>query len=341
MKKSRKRSLAVAERAKSRRYKEEESEHSYDSTSSADKNSSLSAEDLSSDNEDQKTESDAELSFACYNMDKRDFHSIRQFLQNSFGGGLIPYGKSQLCRIDTQGLTEIIVDILSEYVGTTAKNTEDDDPLAFTAILPINLDDNLEGVKKYHIDVLKETISTLRHTARSSKNLSKQKLISFNAILDEKRVALVIHERFMNLPAEVAAPLYKQLIDDLPAAIEEEPHLFDTEYVLIPMPIFREMKSQLDCPLKDNNLTKVQEDDDEGTEHSSGDYQYYYGECELLENEAELYWDCRIRTPHETSDSRRAFGDRGVDPARRIFLLKMNSFRSFVAQCQSILDHNQ
>lgn len=341
MKRSREKLPVIDKKEKSKRYKdeeeeEEENEHSYDSASSAGEDSSSLSEDLGS-NEGQ-AESDAELSFACYNMDKRDFHSIKQFLQNSFGGGLIPCGKSQLCRVDTQGLAEVIVDVLGEYVGTTAKNAEDDDPLAFTTILPMNLDNNLENVKEHHIDVLKELICTLRHTARSSKNLSKKDLISVNTILDEKRVALVMHERFMNLPAEVAAPLYQQLIDDLPAAIEENPLLFDPEYVLVLMPIFRELACQLDRPLEKKDLVEAQDDNDEEVEHSSNDYQYYYGECELLQNEAELYWDCRTRTFHETSDSRRAFGDHGVDPARRIFLLKMDSFRSFITQCQSILD---
>lgn len=315
-------------------------------------NSSSQFDGSHSSSPESECDSDVDITFTCYNMDKKDFHTVKQFLQTSFGTGIIPLrgGEGSLRRIDTQRLAEIIVDLLGEYVGTTAKSAEEDDPLAIVTMIPLRLEGRLEGATEEMQSQLDELADTLLNTIRQAgPSLSKKeraKLLS--ALENYEKVALVLLERFMNLPAEMAAPLYQQLLDDLPAATEES-FAFAPEYVLVLAPIYREVVSSLDWQGEDKGKptkgkarkrismpVEASMNDDTAACVNPDEYQYYYGECELLNNEAIAWWDFKIKSPHETADSRRAFGDRGVDAARRVFLLPMTAFRSFVKQCQSL-----
>lgn len=306
----------------------------------------------SSSSDESVCDSDVEVTFTCYNMDKRDFHTVKQFLQTSFGTGIISLrgGEGSLRRVNTQQLAEIIVDLLGEYVGTTAKSAEDDDPLAIATMIPLRLEGRLEGATEEiqsHLDELADTLlNTIRQAGPSLSKKERAKLLS--ALEDYEKVALILLERFMNLPAEMAAPLYQQLLDDLPAATEES-SAFAPEHVIVLAPIYREVASALDWKGEDKHESTKRKAkkqmstpadismDNDNACVDPEEYQYYYGECELLANEAIAWWDFKIKSPHETADSRRAFGDRGVDAARRVFLLPMAAFRSFVKQCQSLV----
>jgi hypothetical protein len=290
-----------------------------DAISSSDSSSSSSSSSTSSS----ASETDVQLSFNTYNMAESDYHGISQYINSTFGRGVESQKGGDSGVVDTRVLTTIIVEPLAEYVGNTAKSEEDEFPLAFIGMVPFVFEGYFEEQRK----CMKNISSILLDTARKSKNLSKKHLERVEGCLTYlDKTCLVMHDRFMNLPPDVGGPLYKQLVDDLPAA-QEEDRAFDPESVLLIVPIFRELESQLD----DHDGKKKRRK----TEEETTDFQFYYAEDELLENITEIFWDFRIKTPHETPDSRRAFGDRGVDAARRVFLLSMEEFREFAQQCQS------
>ena len=277
--------------------------------------------------------SDVEVSFECFNMAHGDFHAIKHFLNSSFAQGILPEKSLKSLPIDTHLLTQAVVDICGEYVGTTAKSSESEDPLAFITLLPLNLPDEV-SIDAHTVQPMLDTLnSILKESVRSSATLSKgdqNKIIS--SLEDAKNTALVFHERYLNLPAEMAAPLYQQLIDDLPAA-KEESAAFDPANLLIMCPIYHELEdvsanASTDVPTKKNGKPSAA---------NKVAYQYYYGECELLENEASAWWNFRIDSPHTSSDSRCTFSDRGIEVARRMFLMPMVSFRRFVRQIQSLI----
>jgi hypothetical protein len=252
-----------------------------------------------------------------------DYHGIAQYVNSTFGRGVESQKGGDSGVVDSCEVTKIIVEVLAEYVGNTAKSEEEEFPLAYISMVPLVFEEYSGDQTK----CMKNVATILLETARKCKSLGKKKEQVEACLLHPDQTALVLHDRFMNLPAEVAAPLYKQLLDDLPAAVEEN-RAFDPRQVLLIVPIFREIESQLDQ--QDGKRRKKNSEE-------TADFQYYYGEDELLENLTELHWDFRIKTPHETPDSRRAFGDRGVDPARRVFLLTMDEFRDFVTQCQAFI----
>lgn len=310
------------------------------SGSSESEHSDVTSPDASSDSDDDK---EVELSFESYNMDKKDFHAIKQFLLSTFGKGVEGVKGGECGRVDLSGLSRLITDIFSEYVGTTAKSGEEEDPLAFISFLPLESRDFHGEMKEEDIICIKNLVELLLETSRKAKVTDKKhRQLIETALTETENSALIIHERFMNLPAQVAAPLYRQLLDDLQPAVEES-RAFDPKNYLILVPIYRELASTIDRELIEDEAgpsnkgkrkkAKVHED----TLVSNEDYQYYYDECLLMEELSSAHWDFRIKTPHETADSRRAFGDRGVDPARRVFLLTGDAFKSFVEQCGTLI----
>lgn len=313
-----------------------ESEHSDMSSSDASSGSG------SEDDDDDEDEKEVELSFESYNMDKKDFHAIKQFLLSTFGKGVEGVKGGECGRVDLSGLSRLITDIFSEYVGTTAKSGEDEDPLAFISFLPLESRDFHGEMKEEDITCIKNMVQLLLETSRKAKVTDKKhRQLIDTALTETENSALIIHERFMNLPAQVAAPLYKQLLDDLQPAVEES-RSFDPKNYLILVPIYRELASTIDRELEDeagpsNKGKRKKAKVDEDAAASNEDYQYYYDECLLMEELSSAHWDFRIKTPHETADSRRAFGDRGVDPARRVFLLTGDAFKSFVDQCATLI----
>lgn len=291
--------------------------------------------------------SDLELCFTGYNVCRDDFHCIQNFLSITFGRGLQSMRGGDVGMVDVSGLTRTLVDVLGEYVGTTAKSEESEGPLAYVGLLPLTVPVELfygtNDPEKLSMDEMKAIVHTFRgllmETARKSRADKKVVQKAEAALMTSPdQTAVIFHERYMNLPVEVGAPLYRQLLDDLPAAQEETKAFAPTTLLLI-VPIFRELASQIDTegPSKRRKKQRnVQVNTSEPAEALS-EFQYYYAEDELLEHMNLAHWDFKVKTPHETSDSRRAFGDRGVDPARRVFILSMDEFRTFEEQCQALL----
>ncbi len=298
-------------------------------------------------------------------MAKDDFHAVKQFLIMSFGSGIIPQRSSRSLPVDVNALSTGIVDLCGEYVGTTAKPSEREDPLAFVTLLPCKIRGRLSGDTEDVQRSLDALMDHLGETIRAAGNLSKKQRSEILASLQDpsklEEVALVLHERYMNLPAEMAAPLYQQLLDDLPAA-KDESAVFSPKQILMITPIYREVSSHLDAQTahdddpdhrddygsKDIQAGKqpaskrtkaIAKDHQPEASHPNdpSDYQYYYGEAEMLEHRAEMWWDFSTTSPHETTDSRRAFGERGIDAARRAFLLSFDAFCAFVKDCQTLL----
>lgn len=304
------------------------------------------------------SDSEIEFTFESFNMDKVDFHTVKQFLLNTFGKGVEGVKGGNCGQVDLSTLSHLITDVFSEYVGTTAKGAEDEDALAFISFLPLNLHDFHKDVKEADIECIKSMLALLVETSRKAKVNKKSRQAIEIALTETENTALIFHERYMNLPAQLSAPLYKQLFDDLIPAVDES-RSFEPKYYLVLAPIYRELASTLDAEMSASSSkasnggggnrkkrgktmgSSSKPNDSEGFESTTIDghseYQYYYDESLMMEELATAYWDFRIKTPHETADSRRAFGDRGIDPARRIFLLNAEDFKTFVLQCSSLL----
>lgn len=250
------------------------------------------------------SDSEVEIKFELFNMSESDYHSIKQYLGNSFGAG--EHG------VDLVGLTSFIVEGLADHLGTCIKTDgEGSDPFGFLTGFPISFASKLAFLKSFESFVL----------------IKAPELKEFFA--NEKNVVL-FQERLINVPGSIAAPLFRQFLDDWKlAASEESAHFTKPQKVLIITPTYREVISKLDRELG------LQEDPKKfGV--ASTETNFYYEEMEYFGEFASSFFDFSVNTGHETSDSRRAFSDNGIEPGRRAFIISWDNLNNFVKHLESL-----
>jgi len=261
------------------------------------------------------------VNFEFFNMDNCDFHGIRTFFSGSVG-------KSH--SIDVGSIAELITVTLAEDVGTCVKTDgPTSDPYGFAGIVPLSADicKDHKGVNELRKFLLKTVPEALK--GRLGKDI------------ESEGTSIVLMERFINLPAELSSPLFKQLIDDHAHACNEDPQ-FITNKVIISTPIFTELESSLngsDSGDEDHdnmNRNKVIKKAKKQREPQS-EFEYYYGEAELLPKLADYSWDFEVDSSDRVADSKRAFSDKGIKSSRRIFVLTWENFKKFVSQIESYI----
>lgn len=257
---------------------------------------------------DSEDVSDIEVNFELYNMAESDYHSVKQYLANEFGA--TEHG------VDLVGLTTFICEDLADHVGTCIKTDgENSDPFGFLSGLSLSLMKSAQN-------------GSFEKTRSSLVTFLNKKLEGFDAeafmATDSKNVMLFF-ERLINVPVSIAAPLFQQFLDDWKRAAAEEPHHFaHPKQVLLLTPTYREIESQLDKELglpgsSKSGFVSVEKGDC-----------FYYPEVEFLAQFAEQSWTFTVNTGHETSDSRRAFSDAGIEPARKAYLFSWDAFEKYV-----------
>lgn len=248
-------------------------------------------DDASSGSED---EHEVVVDFEFFNLSELDFHAVKQFLTVSFG--------SSNHNIDLSLMSSFITEDCADYVGTAVKSEgEQSDPLGFATCIPFKFCKNLDQLS----------------TFLCSKDEERQ----LGNILENHSCALVLNERFINLPAGIAGPILDNLLADWQRAIKEEP-LFKVDYVFYLAPTFTLVKSTLDEEIGESKNSDDIEDDQE---------QFYYQEAEYLSNLSLFSILFKTATSHSTTDSRRAFTEKGIDASRRLFVLEFKKFIEFVS----------
>lgn len=261
----------------------------------------------SSDSDSSSSDSEIEVKFELFNMTESDYHSIKQYLGNAFGAG--EHG------VDLVGLTSFIVEGLAEHLGTCVKTDgESSDPFGFITGFPVSF-------------AHKESLATFE-TFITSKSCETTK----EFFADGKNVVL-FQERLINVPGSIAGPLFRQFLDDWGAAVadeagEESSHFAKPKMALIITPTYREIVSKLDRELG------LQEDPKK-FEVVSGETNFYYEEMEFIGEFASSFFDFSVNTGHETSDSRRAFTENGIEAGRRAFLISWEKLATFVEHLET------
>lgn len=253
------------------------------------------------------------MDFATFNMSPSDAGAVRQFLLGAFALAV-----RDAPDVPMTALAEVIACGLSAYMGTTGKQGEEDEgALAISALVPFDCSAVAEVAAVEDGQDAVEALAALVHAS-----VPKGHKAALGA-LDSDKLALLLHERYVNVPSEVAGPMLRQLLDDLSAA-REECAAFDISAVVLATPVYRER-----APQDQAYDTRGEHDD------APEDWQYYYDEMHIAEGLASASWDVAVRSTHETADSRRAFSDRGAEVARRFLVLPMEAVAEFVSLCEA------
>lgn len=243
------------------------------------------------------------VEFEWFNMKPEiDFHGLKSLTRQLFDVD------SQI--IDLSALADLILS--QPTIGSTVKVDGDEtDPYAFITVL--NMREHKDKPVMRAIQVYLET------KARSNPSLAKLAEVLANPSC---QVGLVLAERLINVPTEIAPPMFSMLIDEVEAAVEDkEPYNF-THYLVLSR-TYREVESALD-----------QEDAPKQKKKKATEAEtfYFHPEDEALHRYAVAFggWDFTHDGGKEAADSKRAFQEMGIIPQGHATLIEVSNFPAAV-----------
>ncbi|KAI0017496.1 p21-C-terminal region-binding protein-domain-containing protein [Xylariomycetidae sp. FL0641] len=133
------------------------------------------------------------------------------------------------------------------------------------------------------------------------------------------QVGLVLSERLINVPSEIAPPMYNMLIDEVEAAVEDgEPYAF-THYLILSK-TYHEIESTLD--VEERKAKKGKQE---------APLYYFHPEDEVLQKHAAAYGNYPFtKIDDAVADSKRAFQEMGVMPRGSMILIEAAKFPAAV-----------
>jgi len=240
------------------------------------------------------------VDFELFNYDPEiDFHGVKTLLRQLFDAD------AQL--FDLSGLSDMI--ITQNTIGSTCKvDGKENDAYAFITVLNMQEHRSKKPIAQL-IEYLSERAKTNQDLAGTVPEL----------LASGKHVGLVLSERLINMPAEVIPPMWRFMIEEIEAAVEDkEPYEF-THYLVVSR-TYHEVESTLDQTERkkkkgraEAELQYFHPEDEEMRKHAlaSGTYSY------IKENEF-------------VSDSKRAFQEAGIKPCGFMMLIEANKIQRAV-----------
>ncbi|KAI0212863.1 BRCA2 and CDKN1A-interacting protein, partial [Lamellibrachia satsuma] len=164
-----------------------------------------------------------QVEFEARNPEDHDFHGIRKLLQQLF----------LKAHVDLSELTDLIIS--QNYVGSVIKELmgdeeeEDDDDVAetFGIVTVVNITERkaVECVKQFKSFLLD----------RSAQCITAEQQSRLKTILDDNghQVGLLLSERFVNIPPQIALPSYESLVKEMERAIKKGMKYKFAYYVMI------------------------------------------------------------------------------------------------------------
>ncbi|KAM0252249.1 hypothetical protein ACHAP5_001235 [Fusarium lateritium] len=250
------------------------------------------------------------VDFEWFNFDPEvDFHGTKTLLRQLFDVDANLFNMSALSDL-----------ILSQpTIGSTIKvDGKANDAYALLTVLNTAVHQDKEPMK--------DIIKYLAEKAQTTSSLA-----SVADVLNSgKHVGLVFSERLINMPSELAPPLYSMLIDEVEAAVEdEEPYNFS--HYLILSKTYQELESKLD--VENQKRKKAKEE--------AGMY-YFHMEDEVLHKHAVAHGNFNYTKEDESAaDSKRAFQELGVKAHGHMILIEANKFPEAVKAVNEYLSAAQ
>ncbi|KAJ3374890.1 Mss4p nuclear export [Allomyces arbusculus] len=191
---------------------EEEMSGSDDSDDESDSDADDSSNDEDEDDDEDDDDNIVDVEFDFFSLVETDYHAVKRFLTQALGADAGDH---------LSGLVDLTDHMLAAPIGSTVKcDGESSDPYAVTTLV------GLSG----------STWAAHRATKPLAAFLSKKiKDKRFASLLEKSRVAWLVHERLINVPWQVAAPLHRLLVDEIKEVDGEE---YEFEYVVVLCPMY-------------------------------------------------------------------------------------------------------
>ncbi|EKJ73918.1 hypothetical protein HYE68_003463 [Fusarium pseudograminearum] len=250
------------------------------------------------------------VDFEWFNFDPEvDFHGTKTLLRQLFDVDANLFNMSALADI-----------VLSQpTIGSTIKvDGKANDAYALLTVLNTAVHQDKEPMK----DIIKYLVEK----AQTNSSLAP----IADVLGSGKHVGLVFSERLINMPSELAPPLYSMLVDEVEAAVEDkEPYNFS--HYLILSKTYQELESKLD--VENQKRKKAKEE--------AGMY-YFHMEDEVLHKHAVAHGNFNYTKEDElAADSKRAFQEMGVKAHGHMILIEASKFPGAVKSVNEYLSAAQ
>ncbi|CAO3700643.1 unnamed protein product [Rhizopus stolonifer] len=243
-----------------------------------------------------------DVDFDFYNPDEIDFHALKKLLKQLFS--------SDAELINLGDLADILIE--ENHVGTTVKvDDQQSDPYGILSVINLQEQKQKQGIQELCSYLLKKC---------PKKNEKLYQAVE--SILSSQRVGWIVSERFVNMPVEIMPPMYAMLQEETKKAIEQnEPYSFDW-YMFISK-TYKEVSSTAD-----------EENEEVAQKLINNETFYFQSEDEIIAKYAEHQFDFKFTNidKEQAADSRRAFSEFGIEPARKLLFVHQTKFDTLIEE---------
>ncbi|KAL8408074.1 hypothetical protein RB594_006759 [Gaeumannomyces avenae] len=243
------------------------------------------------------------VDFEWFNFDPEiDFHGVKALLRQLFDVD------SQL--FDFSALADLI--LAQHTIGSTVKvDGKETDAYAFLTALNLH-----EHREKPPVAALVKYVS---EKAQAGGNKALAAAVP-DLLSSGKHVGLILADRLINMPSEIVPPMYRLLMDEIKAAVEDkEPYEFS--HYLIISKTYTEVESNLEIETE-RKKKKAKEE---------APFFYFHAEDEVLQKHALAYGSFSYsRADEAVADSKRAFQEMGVKSQGHMILIEAAKFEGAV-----------
>lgn len=251
-----------------------------------------------------------DVDFEWFNFDPEiDFHGVKSLLRQLFDVDANLFNMSAMADL-----------ILSQAtIGSTVKS-DGKETDAYAMLTALNTYEHREK------EPMKEMLQYLVEKASKNEALSAVPEL----IAGGRQVGLVFSERLINMPSEIAPPLYTMLIDEIEAAVEDkEP--YDFSHYLIVTKTYKEVESTID--VEDRKRKKAKEE---------ASTFYFHPEDEVLQKHAFAHGAFEYTKEGDTAaDSKRAFQELGIKAQGHMILIEAAKFAGAVKAINEYINPTQ
>ena len=250
-----------------------------------------------------------DVDFEWFNFDANvDFKGIRALLRQLFDVD------NEL--IDMSALSDLV--IAQNTIGSTVKvDSKENDPYCFLTVLNLKDHQETECVKS-----LVKYITTKANSVASLRSIPQA--------LENNHVGVVLSERFINMPAQIAPPLYSMLQEELSDAVEDnEP--YDFSHFLIISKTYHEVESAIDQGERNKKKSKI-----------NSALFYFHPEDEVMQRFASAWGNYTFSGEAKSaSDSKRAFQEAGIKTMGFMMLVETSKFKEAVKAIGEYMESNE
>ncbi|KAK6331741.1 Mss4p nuclear export [Orbilia javanica] len=279
--------------------------------------------DTDSSDTDNETKDLINIDFEFFDPLPHDFHGIKLLLRQLFDAD------SQL--LDLSALADLILE--QKLVGSTVKvDGREGDPFSFLSVINLGLHYDTPAVKSLTTYLHSQTASTPLHDLLTPLLTPPKE----GQEGEEQRLAIILSERLINMPADISPPSYKMLLEEIGYAIEDnEPYNF-THYLLLSK-VYTEIESTIPPSSPQASSSKrlkasKKSKKSSGNSGNKGLIFNFHPEDDTFIRHAidEVVYKYKHEPPEESADSKRAFQEVGILPRGRMVLMTKEGFERAV-----------